>query len=73
MINNAQRMLGIFFHAPRGPFYSPNARQLGAVESIPEGNSCLLSTGAPDSPVPPSDCWPGHASRADYAVDRWPG
>jgi hypothetical protein len=25
----------------------------------------------PDSPVPPSDCWLGHASRADCAVDRW--
>jgi hypothetical protein len=27
----------------------------------------------PDSPVPPSDCWPGHASRADCAADRWLG
>jgi hypothetical protein len=27
----------------------------------------------PDSPVPPSDCWLCHASRADYAADRWPG
>jgi hypothetical protein len=26
----------------------------------------------PDSPVPPSDRWLGHASRADYAPDRWP-
>jgi hypothetical protein len=24
-----------------------------------------------DSPVPPSDRWLCHASRADYAVDRW--
>jgi hypothetical protein len=24
-----------------------------------------------DSPVPPSDRWPGHASRADCAADRW--
>jgi hypothetical protein len=31
------------------PFIAP--RKLGAVESIPGGNSCLLSTGAPDSPV----------------------
>jgi hypothetical protein len=31
------------------PFIAP--RQLGAVESIQEGNSCLLSTGAPDSLV----------------------
>jgi hypothetical protein len=27
----------------------------------------------PDSPVPPSDRWPGHVSRADSAADRWPG
>jgi hypothetical protein len=27
----------------------------------------------PDSPVPPSDRWAGHASRADYAADRWLG
>jgi hypothetical protein len=27
----------------------------------------------PDSPVPPCDRWLGHASRADYAADRWPG
>jgi hypothetical protein len=27
----------------------------------------------PDSPVPPSDRWPGHASRANYVADRWPG
>jgi hypothetical protein len=105
MINNAQRMLGIFFHAPRGPFYSPNARQLGAVESNPgrqflpsvawrTGQSgappdtvrCRLlsffgeadrwrfrAVGAPDSTVPPSDRWLCHASRADYAADRWPG
>jgi hypothetical protein len=25
-----------------------------------------------DSPVPPSDCWLCHASRTDYAADRWP-
>jgi hypothetical protein len=24
----------------------------------------------PDSPMPPSSRWPGHASRLDYAVDR---
>jgi hypothetical protein len=27
----------------------------------------------PDSPVPPSSRWLGHVSRADRAVDRWPG
>jgi hypothetical protein len=26
----------------------------------------------PDSPVPPSDRWLGHVSRADRAADRWP-
>jgi hypothetical protein len=38
------------------------------------------AVGAPDtvrctpySLVPPSDRWPGHASHADYAADRWPG
>jgi hypothetical protein len=31
------------------------------------------AVGAPDSPVPPSDHWLGHVSRADRAVDRWPG
>jgi hypothetical protein len=27
----------------------------------------------PDSPVPPSDRWLCHASRADYTADRWAG
>jgi hypothetical protein len=27
----------------------------------------------PDSPVPPSDRWLGHVSRADHAADRWLG
>jgi hypothetical protein len=27
----------------------------------------------PDSPVPPSNRWPGHVSRADSAADRWLG
>jgi hypothetical protein len=82
------------------------------LRAFQEGNSCLLSPGAPDSPVhhrtlsgadffpilaqptvgifgtvgapdtvrctpdspvPPSDRWPGHASRADCAADRWLG
>jgi hypothetical protein len=29
------------------------------------------AVGTPDSPVPPSDRWLGHASRADCAADRW--
>jgi hypothetical protein len=31
------------------------------------------AVGAPDGPVPPSDRWLGHASRADCAADRWRG
>jgi hypothetical protein len=31
------------------------------------------AVGTPDSPVPPSDRWLGHVSRADRATDRWPG
>jgi hypothetical protein len=38
------------------------------------------AVGAPDtvrcppaSPVPPSDCWLCHTSRADCAADHWPG
>jgi hypothetical protein len=31
----------------------------------------LGAVDAPDSPVPPSDRWPGHASRTDCAADRW--
>ena len=74
------------------------------MRAFQEGNSCLLSPGAPDtvrcgflsffgeadrwrfravgapdtvrctpdSPVPPSDHWLGHVSRADCAADRWP-
>ena len=30
-------------------------------------------SGAPDSPVPLSDRWPDHVSRADSAADRWLG
>jgi hypothetical protein len=29
------------------------------------------AVGAPNSPVPPPDRWPGHASRPDCAADRW--
>jgi hypothetical protein len=39
--------------------------RLGAV-GTPDTVRCTL-----DSPVPPSDRWPGHASRADCAADRW--
>jgi hypothetical protein len=49
MIKNAQSVLGVFSSMRLGvPFIA--LRQLGA-GAIQEGNSCLLSTGAPDSPV----------------------
>jgi hypothetical protein len=37
----------MLLHAPRGPFYSPKE----PLEINLEGKSCLLSSGAPDSPV----------------------
>jgi hypothetical protein len=43
-------MLGSLLHAPRGPFYSPKAAK-SCWRPIKEGHSCLLSSGAPDSPV----------------------
>jgi hypothetical protein len=58
------------------PFIAP--RQLGAVESnparlsLPSVGWCTGQSGAPpDSPVPPSDHWLGHASHADCAADCW--
>jgi hypothetical protein len=33
VINNAQRMLGVVLHAPRGPFYSPKAARSRWVHS----------------------------------------
>jgi hypothetical protein len=46
-------------------FGATNHWRFGAV-GAPDTVRCT-----PDSPVPPSDRWPGHASRADCAVDRW--
>jgi hypothetical protein len=50
-------------------FYSSVADRLrfGAV-GAPDTVRCTL-----DSPVPPSDRWPDHTSRADCAADRWLG
>jgi hypothetical protein len=51
VLRDDQRMLGVLFHAPRGPFYSP--RQLGAVESnpgkqfLPSVDWCTEQSGAP--------------------------
>ena len=69
MINNAQRLLGIFVHAPRGPFYSP--KQLGAVESIP-GRQFLPSVAWRNgqSGAPPDTVRCGFLSFFGEA-DRW--
>jgi hypothetical protein len=45
----------------------PTVWRLGAV-GAPDTVWCT-----PDSPVPPSDRWLGHVSRADRAADRWLG
>jgi hypothetical protein len=47
---NVSCKLGVVLHAPRGPFYSPKAAR-SRWRSILEGQTCLLSGGAPDSPV----------------------
>jgi hypothetical protein len=51
--------LSVFGEADRWRF-----RAVGAPDTV----RCT-----PDSPVPPSDRWLYHASRADYAADRWLG
>ena len=43
-------MLVYLLHAPRGPFYSPKAAR-SRWRPIKEGQTCLLSSGAPDNPV----------------------
>jgi hypothetical protein len=43
----------------------PTVEDFGAV-GAPDTVRCT-----PDSPVPPSERWLGHASRADCAADRW--
>jgi hypothetical protein len=43
-------MLVCLLHAPRGPFYSPKAAR-SRWRPIKEGQTCLLSGGAPVSPV----------------------
>jgi hypothetical protein len=48
------------------PFFGEADRwRFGAV-GAPDTVRCT-----PDSPVPPSDRWLGHVSRADRAADRW--
>jgi hypothetical protein len=45
----------------------PTVGSLGAV-GAPDSVRCT-----PDNPMPPTSRWLGHVSRADCAVDRWPG
>jgi hypothetical protein len=59
----------------------PDTFRCGSLSLFGEVDRCrFLAVGAPntvrctpDSPVPPSDRWLCHASRADSAADRWPG
>jgi hypothetical protein len=53
-------------------FGAANRWRFGAV-GAPDTVRCTPDTVrcTPDSSVPPSDRWPGHASRADCAADRW--
>src|SRR5688572_4143684 len=52
----------------------PDTVRCGSLSLFGEADRCRSrAVGAPDSPVPPSDRWLGHASRVDYAADRWPG
>jgi hypothetical protein len=47
----------------------------GAADRCRSGSRCRTRhvRCTPDSPVPPSDRWLGHVSRADRAADHWPG
>jgi hypothetical protein len=59
----------------------PDTVWCGFLSFFGEADRCrFLAIGAPDtvrctpdSPVPPSDRWLCHASRADSTTDRWPG
>jgi hypothetical protein len=60
------RFFSFFGEADRCRF-----RAVGAPDTVrctPDTVRCT-----PDSPVPPSDRWLCHASRTDYAADRWLG
>jgi hypothetical protein len=59
----------------------PDTVRCGSLSLFGEADRCKFRVvGAPDtvrctpdSLVPPSDRWLDHASRVDYAADRWPG
>jgi hypothetical protein len=59
----------------------PDTVRYGFLSLFGEADRCRLrAVGAPDtvwctpdSPVPHSSRWLGHASRAESSADRWPG
>jgi hypothetical protein len=82
----APRQLGAVESIPGRQFLPSVAWRTGQSGAPPDTVRCgspslfgeadrwhLGAVGAPDSPVPPPDCWLGHVSRADRAADRWPG
>ena len=82
----APRQLGAVESIPGRQFLPSVAWRTGQSGASPDTVRCgflsffgeadrwrFRAVGAPDSPVPPSDRWLRHASRADYAADRWPG
>jgi hypothetical protein len=82
----APRQLGAVESIPGRQFLPSVAWRTGQSGAPPDTVRCgflsffgeadrwrFRAVGAPDSPVPLSDRWLCHASRADYAADRWPG
>jgi hypothetical protein len=82
----APRQLGVVESIPGRQFLPSVAWRTGQSGAPPDIVRCgflsffgeadrwrFRAVGALDSPVPPSDRWLCHASRADYAADRWPG
>jgi hypothetical protein len=80
----APRQLGAIESIPGRQFLPSVAWRTGQSGAPPDTVRCgflsysgaadrwrLGAVGAPDSPVPPSNRWLGHASRADCAADRW--
>jgi hypothetical protein len=51
----------------------PDTVRCGSLSLFGEADRCIFrAVGAPDSPVPLLTVGTCHASRADYAADRWP-
>jgi hypothetical protein len=82
----APRQLGAVEYIPGRQFFPSIAWRTGQSGAPPDTVRCgspslfgeadrwrFGAVGAPDGPVPPSDRWLGHVSRADRAADRWPG